>query len=119
MITHTVSIPLQIFLECIVYHVFSIIQHVHQSNSSLPRSIQTQGSHGQGKVREKSKKFKVREKSGNFVFGQGNLKFWQKSGKSQGILESKVRPYFFSDDNYSSKSINSNDFQLLGELCYS
>ena len=49
-------------------------------------------------VREKSgknkKKFKVREKSGNSVFGQGNLKFWQKSGKSQGILESKVRPYF-------------------------
>ena len=42
-------------------------------------------------VREKSgknkKKFKVREKSRNFVFGQGNLKFWQKSGKSQGILE--------------------------------
>ena len=36
---------------------------------------------GQGKVRE-------------FVFGQGNLKFWQKSGKSQGILRSKVRPYF-------------------------
>ena len=35
-----------------------------------------QGSHGQGKVRGKSKKFKVREKSGNFVFGQGNLKFW-------------------------------------------
>ena len=47
-----------------------------------------QGSHGQGKVREKSKKFKVREKSGNFVFGQGSLKFWHKSGKSQGILES-------------------------------
>ena len=27
------------------------------------------------------KKFKVREKSGNFFyFSQGNLKFWQKSG---------------------------------------
>ena len=49
-----------------------------------------QGSHGQGKVREKRKKFKVREKSGNFEFSQGNLKFWQKSGKSQGILESEV-----------------------------
>ena len=58
------------------------------------RGEDVQGSHGQGKVREKSKKFKVREKSGNFIFGQGNLKFWQKSGKSQGILESKVRPYF-------------------------
>ena len=45
-----------------------------------------QGSHGQGKVSEKRKKFKVREKSGNFELSQGNLKFWEKSGKSQGIL---------------------------------
>ena len=45
-----------------------------------------QGSHGQGKVSEKCKKFKVREKSGNFELSQGNLKFWKKSGKSQGIL---------------------------------
>ena len=40
-------------------------------------------------VREKSakneKKFKVREQSGNFELSQGNLKFWKKSGKSQGI----------------------------------
>ena len=42
---------------------------------------------------------KVKEKSGNFRI------------KSQTI--------FFSDDNYNSKSIHSNDFQLLGELCYS
>ena len=45
-------------------------------------------------VREKSgkngKKIKVREKSGNFELSQGNLKFWQKSGKSHGILESEV-----------------------------
>ena len=33
-----------------------------------------QGSHGQGKVREKCKKFKVMEKSGNFEISQGNLK---------------------------------------------
>ena len=45
-----------------------------------------QGSHGQGKVSEKRKKFKVREKSGNFELSQGNLQFWKKSGKSQGIL---------------------------------
>ena len=44
-----------------------------------------QGSHGQGKVSENEKKFKVREKSGNFDLSQGNLKFWKKSGKSQGI----------------------------------
>ena len=45
-------------------------------------------------VREKSgkngKKFKVREKSGNFELSQVNLIFWEKSGKSQGILESEV-----------------------------
>ena len=45
----------------------------------------SQGSHGQGKVSENEKKFKVREKSGNFDLSQGNLKFWKKSGKSQGI----------------------------------
>ena len=93
----------------------------HTKSTALERLVMKllQGSHGQGKVREKSKKFKVMEKSGNFVFGQGNLKFWQKSGKSQGIFRIKSQAIFFSDDNYSSKSINSNDFQLLGELCYS
>ena len=49
-------------------------------------SVHNQGSHGQGKVSEKRKKFKVREKSGNFELSQGNWKFWRKSGKSQGIL---------------------------------
>ena len=43
--------------------------------------IQGQGSHGQGKVSEKWKKFKVREKSGNFDLSQGNLKFWKSQGK--------------------------------------
>ena len=55
------------FFICVSYHV-------------------EQGSHGQGKVSEKRKKFKVREKSGNFELSQGNWKFWRKSGKSQGIL---------------------------------
>ena len=73
-------------------HQFSHRKQILVYNGHLFRL--QQGSHGQGKVRGKFKKFKVREKSGNFVFGQGNLKFWQKSGKSQGILESKVRPYF-------------------------
>ena len=58
--------------------------------ASLCSANQFQGSHGQGKVREKRKNFKVREKSGNFEFSQGNLNFLQKSGKSQGILESEV-----------------------------
>ena len=44
-----------------------------------------QGCHGQWKVREK-RNFKVREKSVNFAFGQENLEFCSKSGKSQGNL---------------------------------
>ena len=44
----------------------------------------------------------------------------EKSGKNQKSSRSgKSQTIFFSDDNYKSKSINSNDFQLLGELCYS
>ena len=41
-------------------------------------------------VREKSgksEKFKVRERSGNFKLSQGNLKYLQMLGKSQGIPE--------------------------------
>ena len=45
-----------------------------------------QGCHGQGKVRENQKFFKVREKSGNFAKGQGKSQFLSKSVKSQGIL---------------------------------
>ena len=61
---------------------------------------------------EKSKKFKVREKSGKFEI---LAKVREKSGN----FRIKSQTIFFSDDNYSYKSINSNDFQLLGELCYS
>ena len=42
-------------------------------------------SSGQGKVREIPDLAKVREKSGNFVEGQGKNEYWEKSGKSQGI----------------------------------
>ena len=37
-------------------------------------------------VREKSVKNEKSSRSGNFELSQGNLKFWKKSGKSQGIL---------------------------------
>ena len=46
---------------------------------SYPNS---QGYHGQGKISGKGFFFQVREKSGNFVDGQGGL---GKSGKSQEI----------------------------------
>ena len=42
-------------------------------------------SSGQGKVREIPDLEKVREKSGNFVEGQGKNEYWEKPGKSQGI----------------------------------
>ena len=38
-----------------------------------------QGCHGQGKSSGKSKIFQVREKSGNFIFSQGNLEKMKKS----------------------------------------
>ena len=61
-----------------------------KASSTLVAHVKSQGSHGQGKVREKCKKFKVGEKSGNFEISQGNLKKkWQKSGKSQGISETE------------------------------
>ena len=48
--------------------------------------FRVQGCHGQGKVREKQKFFKVREKSGNFAKSQGKSQFLSKSVKSQGIF---------------------------------
>ena len=43
-----------------------------------------QGCHGQGKNSGKSKIFQVREKSGNYIFSQGNLKKNEKShGKAR------------------------------------
>ena len=68
-----------------------VLQRFYQLQTISKFIYKKQGSHGQGKVREKWKKFKVREKSGNFEFSQGNLKFLQKSGKSQGILDSEMR----------------------------
>ena len=74
---------------------------VNISKKGGQHNLFLQGSHGQGKVSEKLKNFKVREKSGNFELSQGNLKFWKKSGKSQGILLSiicgnPVLAYFLS-----------------------
>ena len=45
-----------------------------------------QGCHSQGKSSGKRKMFQVREKSGNFIFSQGNL---EKNDKSHG----KVREF--------------------------
>ena len=50
------------------------------------KASQKQGCHGQGKVRENRKFFKVRENSGNFLKSQGKSLILSKSVKSQGIL---------------------------------
>ena len=57
----------------------------------VQKTATLQGCHGQGKVREKQKFFKVREKSGNFAKSQGKSQFLSKSVKSQGILFSGWR----------------------------
>ena len=57
-------------------------------------TYQIQGSHGQGKM----KKIKVREKSGNFEFSQGNLKFWQKSGNFK-IKSRSLRTHVIKEMN--------------------
>ena len=65
---------------------------IHLNSTSFQKRFQYgQGCHGQGKVREKQKFFKVREKSGNFAKSQGKSQFLSKSVKSQGILFSGWR----------------------------
>ena len=68
----------------------------HEGSRNVPRAggrvkKQLQGCHGQGKVREKQKFFKVREKSGNVGKSQGKSQFLSKSVKSQGIFFSGWR----------------------------
>ena len=58
---------------------------------------------GQGKVRE-------------FCFWSGKFEILAKVREKSGNFRNKSQTIFFSDDNYCFKS---NDFQLLGELCYS
>ena len=83
------------------------------------QSVYKQGSHGQGKVREKIKKVQGQGKVREFCFWSGKFEIFTKVREKSGNCRIKSQTIFFSDDNYSSKSINSNDFQLLGELCYS
>ena len=61
------------------------------------RHLLRQGCHGQEKVREKRKFFKVREKSGNFAKSQGKSQFLSKSVKSQGIFFFQVGARFCED----------------------
>ena len=47
----------------------------------------SQGGHGQGKSSGKRNIFQVREKSGNYVFSQGNLKKMKKVMEKSGNLK--------------------------------
>ena len=51
-----------------------------------------QGCHSQGKISGKGNVFQIREKSGNFVDGQGNLGRAWKVGEKSGSLKKK-RPW--------------------------
>ena len=54
------------------------------------------------KTVKNEKSLKVWEKSMNFNSGQGNSKFWKKSGKSQGVSCQRL-VIFFNVNNYCSK----------------
>ena len=61
-----------------------MVRHLSEDSYWKPQNLS-----GLPLVREKSGKFKVREKSGNLIICQGNLEFYGKSGKfkkSQGNL---------------------------------
>ena len=72
-----------------------------------------------GKSQGKIKKVQGQGKVWEFYFWSGKFEILAKVREKSGNFRIKSQTIFFSDDNYSSKSINSNDFQLLGELCYS
>ena len=56
----------------------------------LPDSgLYAHGCHGQGKISGKQNFFQVREKSGNFVDGQGNLERTWKVREKSGNFENK------------------------------
>ena len=75
----------------------------YEGNSWFPQSGKSQGKmkkiQGQGKVRE-------------FCFWSGKFEILAKVWEKSGNFKIKSQTIFFSDDNYSSKSINSKDFQL-------
>ena len=62
---------------CLVLQTRQVISALRVSSLSPPTNRVATG--------QKSGQFKVREKSGNFVLGQGNLRFWEKSGKYRKI----------------------------------
>ena len=103
------------FINLVYYLEASLVPHQlylikHATVTGFPRSGKSQGKikkvQGQGKVRE-------------FCFWSGKFEILAKVREKSGNFRITSQTIFFSDDNYSSKSINSNDFQLLGELCYS
>ena len=77
--------------------------------SGFPRS---------GKSLGKIKNVQGQEKVREFCFWSGKFEILAKVREKSGNFRIKSQTIFFSDDNYSSKSINSK-FPSLHELCYS
>ena len=63
-----------------------LLKHVYSIPSSKAKDIK-QGCHGQGKISGKCIFFQVREKSGNFLDGQGNLERTWKAREKSGNLK--------------------------------
>ena len=57
------------------------------------------------------------EKSGNFEISQGNLKKWQKSGKSQGISESERNFKIVKEKQQVAMAVSSKN--KYGCVCHS
>ena len=68
-----------------------------------------QGCHCQGKVMEKRKFFKVREKSGNFLKSQGRSVILSKSVKSQGIVFFRYIVHKFSSRPWNAFSFGKDE----------
>ena len=73
-------------MKALLYRVKIGFLETENEGEISPHHLQ-QGVHGQGKSQGKTKNFKVRELSGNFEIGQGNLKMKQKVREKSGKFE--------------------------------
>ena len=73
------------YKDCLSIYIYVDFHYEHHKRVLRPSD---RVSSGQGKVREIPDLAKVREKSGNFVEGQGKNEYWEKSGNFH-LVQSK------------------------------
>ena len=98
--------------QCMVWG-FDIFQNLSSNSLSTSKSFQSnaqkypsadkfyQGCYGQGKVREKWKFFKFREKSGNFLKSQGTLFSGAMHQGWQWAFKGKIKPLWMFSTSWS------------------